>query len=51
MDNSNFSPITALDVMEKTIKGLIKHGKRILTPESVVDFLRIQKNELLGGDE
>jgi hypothetical protein len=36
---------------QKTIKGLIKHGKRILTPESVVDFLRIQKNELLGGDE
>ena len=36
---------------QKTIKSLIKHGKKVLTPESVVDFLRIQKNELLGGDE
>lgn len=36
---------------QKTIEGLIKHGKRVLTPGSVADFFRIQKNELTGGNE
>jgi hypothetical protein len=36
---------------QKSLKELIKHGKRTITPESVVEFLRIQKNELFGGDE
>ena len=40
-----------IGIPQKTIKQLIKHGKRTITPESVVEFLRIQKNELFGGDE
>ncbi len=35
---------------QKRISQLLKYGKNTITPESVVEFLRIQKNELLGGD-
>lgn len=36
---------------QKSIKQLIRHGRRTITPESVSEFLRIQRNELFGGDE
>lgn len=36
---------------QKRFSQLLKFGKRTITPESVADFIRIQKNELLGGDE
>ena len=36
---------------QKKFTQLINYGKRMITPESVSEFLRLQKNELLGGDE
>lgn len=33
------------------LSQLLNYGKRMITPESVSEFLRIQKNEITGGDE
>ncbi len=40
-----------LGTPQKKISQLIKYTKRTITPESVADFIRLQKNELLGGNE
>lgn len=33
------------------LSQLLNYGRRMITPESVSEFLRIQKNEITGGDE
>ncbi len=40
-----------LGTPQRKISQLLNYGKRMITPESVADFLRLQKNELTGGDE
>ncbi|MBO7179288.1 MAG: beta-N-acetylhexosaminidase [Clostridia bacterium] len=40
-----------LGTPQKKISQLFNYGRRTITPQSVAEFLRIQKNELLGGDE
>ena len=40
-----------LGTPQRKISQLVNYGKRMITPESVVDFLRLQKNEIIGGDE
>ena len=40
-----------LGTPQKKISQLLNYGKRMITPESVSEFLRIQKNEITGGDE
>ncbi|MBR2875821.1 MAG: beta-N-acetylhexosaminidase [Clostridia bacterium] len=34
---------------QKAVPQLLKYGKRMLSPESVIDFIKVQKNELFGG--
>jgi hypothetical protein len=36
---------------QRKASQLLNYGKRMITPESVVDFLRLQKNAITGGDE
>ncbi len=38
-------------VPKKRINEVLKYGKNTITTQSVVEFLRIQKNELFGGEE
>ena len=40
-----------LGTPQKKFSQLLNYGKRMITPESVSEFLRIQKNEITGGDE
>ncbi len=48
-------PVAEQDVWgaapQKKVNEIIKFGKKTITAQSVVEFLRMQKNELFGGQE